>query len=552
MSGETVEIRFEDRMVPGRIGETLASALSAAGIRAFRTTARGAPRGLFCGMGVCQECLVEIDGRPGQRACMTKIERPLAVKRQQAPVDLTKAAPPATAGRLKVLTPDILVIGGGAGGLAAAATAAKAGADVLLVDERPALGGQFYKQPAFPVRDDAQFAGGRALIAEAQVAGVRFLKGALVWGAFQPLDLMVLQEGSTLKITPKRLIVATGTYERGLPVPGWTLPGVMTTGAAQTLLRSYGTLPGRRVLVAGNGPLNLQVALELSRAGAEVVGVAELSKPGLSQVSAVAGMAFASPSLLAKGMGLMAGLTRRGVPVLKGHVLEAVETSADGLVATLARWPRDAAPRRRMEVDAVCMGYGFHPSNDLLRALDCRHDFDAARGQLVTVRDADCRTTAMQVYAVGDCTGLGGAPAAVAQGRIAGAAAARALGFKAPDPVEARRALARHGRFQSALWRLFDAPFPALALAKPDTLVCRCEELTRAEIEAGLGQGPETVGSLKRLTRVGMGPCQGRYCGPLVAALVAEKGGKAIDGMSFWAPRPPAKPLAISEIAERS
>ena len=405
MSVGTVEIRFEDRVLTGRIGETLASALTAAGIRTFRTTARRAPRSLFCGMGICQECLVEIDGKPGQRACMTKIERPLTVRRQQAPVDLSKAAPPAIHSSPGVLTPDILVVGGGAGGLAAAATAARTGADVLLVDERPTLGGQFYKQPAFPGRDDAQFAGGRALIAEVEAAGVRFLKGALVWGAFQPLDLMVLHEGATLKITPKRLIVATGAYERGLPVPGWTLPGVMTTGAAQTLLRSYGTLPGRRVLVAGHGPLNLQVALELSRAGADMVAVAELSRPGPAAMGALAGMALASPSLLAKGVGLMVGLARRGVPVLRGHVLEAVETTANGLTAMLARWPLDTATRRRFEVDAVCMGYGFHPSNDLLRALDCRHEFDAVRGQLVTVRDADCRTTLEHVHAVGDCTG---------------------------------------------------------------------------------------------------------------------------------------------------
>ena len=184
-------------------------------------------------------------------------------------------------------TPDILVLGGGAGGLNAAAAAARAGAKVLLVDERPEPGGQFYKQPlAIPalaeeIAGDGQFAGGRALIAEAVAAGVEMRRGVQIWGAFEPLDLMIFDGQASRLCRPKRLIVAAGAYERALPLPGWTLPGVMTTGAAQTLLRSYRVLAGRRVLLAGNGPLNIQVALELARAGAEVLAVVELApKPG--------------------------------------------------------------------------------------------------------------------------------------------------------------------------------------------------------------------------------------------------------------------------------
>jgi len=547
-----VEITFEGRPLQARLGETVASSLIAAGERHFRTSPRGEPRGLFCGMGVCQECLVEIDGWPSQRACMTKIGGPMVVKRQRAPVPLPDEHRLAGRPRPETLAPDVLVVGGGAGGLAAAANAARAGASVVLADERPALGGQFYKQPAFPARDDAQFAGGRALIAEAEAAGVRFLKGALAWGAFEPLELMLLHEGASIVARPKRLIVATGAYERGLPVPGWTLPGVMTTGAAQTLWRSYGVLPGRRVLVAGNGPLNLQVALELATAGAEIVAVAELSpRPGLAQAGDFARMALSSPGLLLKGGLMLAKLARCGIPVRHSRVLRAVSRGDNGLVATLGPWPGGSGAPVECEVDVVCMGYGFLPQNELLRALGCRHGFDAARGQLATMRDGDCRTSVEAVYAIGDCTGLGGAPAAVAEGRIAGSAAARSLGLSgAPDASAARAELARHRKFQAALWRVFSAPGPALELATPDTIVCRCEELTRADIEAGLAADPRLIGSLKRLTRVGMGACQGRYCGPLVAGLLAERCGGTLDGMSFWAPRPPAKPVAIADIAD--
>src|SRR5271168_4524069 len=306
---EGVTFEFEGRPIRGRRGESLAAALTAAGERELRRTRTGPPRGLFCGMGVCQECLVEIDGLSGQRACMTKLDRPMQVRRQDfLPAARTIDRSAKHSANAAALEPDLMVLGGGAGGLNAAIMAAKLGAKVLLVDERPMAGGQFYKQRleasgiADHLPDDAQFAGGRGLIARARQAGVTMMQGVQAWGAFEPLDLMLFDGKQSRLCRPKRLVVATGAYERGLPVPGWTLPGVMTTGAAQTLLRSYAVLAGRRVLVAGNGPLNLQVALELARSGAEVAAVAELAPaPGLGSFTALLQMATSTPDLLFQG-----------------------------------------------------------------------------------------------------------------------------------------------------------------------------------------------------------------------------------------------------------
>jgi NADPH-dependent 2,4-dienoyl-CoA reductase/sulfur reductase-like enzyme len=550
---------FEGRTIRGRPGESLAAALTAAGERALRETAKGERRGLFCGMGVCQDCLVEIDGVASQRACMTTLETRCSVQRQE-PIASLEPTPPATAATGdEILTPDVLVIGGGAGGLNAATVAARAGARVLLADERPQPGGQYYKQPlqqeaspAFP--DDAQFAGGRALISAAQRAGVTFLNGAQVWGAFEPLDLMIAHGGASRLCRPKRLIVAAGAYERGLPVPGWTLPGVMTTGAAQTLLRSYRVLPGRRVLVAGNGPLNLQVALELARAGAAIAAVVELAPaPGLRSLGALAEMFASTPTLALRGRAYLAELKRRGIPLLNGHALRRVGRSGGGLRAEVTPWPDGSAPARGFEVDAVCMGYGFMPSNEMLRALGCRHHFDIWRGHLVTERDADCLTSIANVYAVGDCAGLGGAPAAEADGIIAGAAVVRSLGLAADDArdravAKARARLRRHRRFQAGLWTLYAAPRLLTELATPETIVCRCEELTLADIEAGFGDDTRSIGAVKRATRVGMGRCQGRYCGPILAAISASRQDLPLDEAAHIAPRPPVKPIRISEI----
>lgn len=565
LGGDAVTFAFEGQEIDGRLGESLAAALIAAGERELRETAKGQRRGIFCGMGVCQDCLIEIDGCANQRACMTKLERPVSVRRQSH----LAAAPDRPSGTQhpiddeEVLEPDVLVLGGGAGGLNAAALAARAGARVLLVDERPRPGGQYYKQPldiaGLPaaIADDAQFAGGRALIAAAKAAGVTFLEGAQLWGAFEPLDLMIFDGAASRLYRPKRLIVAAGAYERALPLPGWTLPGVMTTGAAQTLLRSYRVLPGRRVLVAGNGPLNLQVALELARAGAEVVAVAELAqRPGLWSMPALARMLTSTPALVLRGRSYLTELEHRGIPLLHWHVLSAVEHVNEGLRARVVPWPagKTTASGRSYEVDAVCMGYGFMPSNEVLRALGCRHEFDPARGHLVTVMDSDCLTSVPHVYAVGDCTGLGGAPAAEAEGVIAGVAAAYSLGL-APAAeqnraaAKARAQLRRHRRFQSGLWELFRGPHLLTELADSDTVVCRCEELTLAEIESSFDIRIRSIGTIKRATRAGMGRCQGRYCGPILAALAAARQGLPLDEAAHFAPRPPVKPIRISDIA---
>lgn len=552
-AGEAITITFAGRALPARRGETLAATLAAAGITTLRTSRRGAPRGLFCGMGVCQDCLVEIDGRPNERACMTKVDGPLTVCSQRFPPrldDIARQGVGDAAGR-PVLTPELLVIGAGGGGLTAAAVAAEAGVEVVMVDERPGPGGQYFKQPLPPLAepfDDPQFAAGRRLIARVRAAGVTVMHGT-VWSASMPLAILMHDGQGSRAIWPRQLIVATGAFERALPVPGWTLPGVMTTGAAQTLLRSYRVLPGRRIVVAGNGPLNLQVACELHRAGAEIVAVAELAeRPGIAGIPALCWMALNAPELVAQGAGYLCDLRQAGIPLLHGHVLASVEREGGGLLARLQ--PAAGGRGMNFSADAITMGYGFLPANEILRLLGCRHVYDPARGHLVTVRDGDGRTTVPAVFGVGDGCGLGGARAAEAEGVLAGLAVAEALG-RSPTGTSARaRAdLARQRRFQKALWQLFQAPFPGVALADATTVICRCEEVALGEIEAAFADGGAALGSVKRCTRAGMGRCQGRYCGPLLAGLLETRSGQVPGELGFFAPRPPIRPVPLDAIA---
>ena len=553
---------FEGREISCRPGVSLAAALTAAGELELRETASGDKRGLFCGMGVCQECRVNVDGRSGVRACMTPAGACRQVARETCHVVThSDGAPIDNHDAVETLTPELLVIGAGPGGLVAASVAAEAGADVVLLDERSIHGGQYFKQPASTdlipasLAGDKQHADGKTLIERTLRSGTSVKSGTEVWGAFAPREFAVFDGERTNIYSPKRVIVATGAYERGLPIPGWTLPGVMTTGAAQSMLRSYGTLAGRRILIAGNGPLNLQVALELQQAGADVVAVAELAeKSNVAWLLNGLRMGLSAPGLSLNGMRYVAGLKRSGVPVLYGQGMARIEKTSTGLKAWLGTARNNGIDARNSyDIDIVCMGYGFQPSNEILRSIGCRHSYDENRGYLVTERSADCETSVGGVYAVGDCCGINGAPVALQDGVIAAIAAIRSLEktIQAGHRKEykwAVRNLRRHRMFQSALWRIFAAPRFQTELATPDTLICRCENVCLADIDAAIKEHAGSIGAIKRSTRLGMGPCQGRYCAPVVAEFLAKRIGRPIGEYSFFAPRSPLKPIRIADI----
>ncbi|WP_431122275.1 FAD-dependent oxidoreductase [Variovorax paradoxus] len=554
--GRPIRFWYDGQPVDGLEGETVAAALAASHLRQMRHTQGGGRRGLYCGMGACFDCLVTIDGRASQRACLTKAADDQQIRSAMpagTPADPLHPLAPDAAAQPPEREVDVLVIGAGPAGLSAALAARRAGAGVLVLDERLQSGGQFFKplapshQAAAP--PDRQFADGLALEREVLAAGVTIRQDAQVWAAFSPHDVSALIDGQATHIRCRQLVIAPGAYERPVPFPGWTLPGVMTTGAAQTLARAYRVAPGQRVVIAGNGPLNLQLAAELLAGGAHVVAVLEsAARPSARDWRQLLAAARTAPDLLRQGWGYLRELRAHKVPLLWGHAVVAAEGAAELQAVQAARLDAHGratpSPALRFEADTLCLGYGFIPSTELARMLGCEHRLaDRHLGYLATVTGADGATSLPGVFVVGDGADMGGSRVALARGTLAGTAAARNIGLTASEPPGTGDRLRRAERFQQALWSLYRAPPVALATVSDDTLLCRCEEISFGSVREQIRAGRDTLAALKRNTRLGMGRCQGRYCAVTAARLIGEMTRRPTEVEQYFAPRPPARPV---------
>jgi NADPH-dependent 2,4-dienoyl-CoA reductase/sulfur reductase-like enzyme len=457
---------------------------------------------------------------------------------------------------------DIAVLGAGPAGMAAATEAARRGAKVVLLEESPAPGGQVYRAapPGFVVPPDPDRRAGDALRAALAASGAALRLGHRVWGlgggplvpqgaAPAPFRVDALPpDGAPLTLEARALVLCPGTHERIIPFPGWTLPGVIGLAAATILLKAQGVLPGRRVVVAGAGPLLYAVAAKLLKAGAEVAAIADLATRG-EWARALPALA-ARPDLLARGLAWRAALATKGVPVLPAHTVIAAEGAQ--AVERVRVQPLAGGTAESFDCDALCIGHGLVPATEATRVFRAAHRYARESGGWVPVLDADRRTSVKLLYVAGDGGGVRGAAAAPEAGRLAALAALRDLGLlDGHAHARARRRPAleqwRAAQGGAAMARMM-ALRPALVEAiAPETVVCRCEGVTRAEIEAALDDGAADMNQLKQFTRCGMGPCQGRVCGEAAAELVARRiGGRERAG--FATGRLPLRPVPMEAV----
>jgi NADPH-dependent 2,4-dienoyl-CoA reductase/sulfur reductase-like enzyme len=458
---------------------------------------------------------------------------------------------------------EVAVIGAGPGGMCAALAAAQAGAQVTLIDGYGHPGGQYFRQAAAglhvrqPMRHQRE---GQALWQKVAAAGVRFLADTVIWGAFEGNLLgMHGPQGSSF-LQARAVVLATGAYDRPVAFPGWTLPGVMTAGAAQALLKQQRILAGKGVLLAGTGPLQIVLAAELVRAGANVVAVLEGSR-FFAKAARHAGALWGQWQRLREGLGSRLSLLRAGVPVRPGWGIVAAHGADQVESVTIARldsaWRHIRGSEATLACDTLCLGYGFIPSNTLSRLLGGTQEWRPELGGEVPLRDPDMQTSVPGVFAVGDGAGIGGGPLAMLEGEIAGMAAAARAGYGAGEVKKTVRrlapALARERRFQQMYGALF-TPGPGLyEWSRDDTILCRCEEITLADVRRAISLGADSANEVKAITRCGMGDCQGRMCGQLVTHCIARETERPVADVGLFRPRPPVFPVpgsALGQLAE--
>ncbi len=454
--------------------------------------------------------------------------------------------------------------------MSAARTATGAGLRAVLVDERPTLGGQIFKQPgpgfrvAAPRKLGAQWRYGRALITGVEAAGVEMLLGTGVVSIEQAGDdgwtAFLYTHGEPVsEFRVPRVIMAPGAYDRPVIFPGWTLPGVMTAGGLQTLAKTQRLLPQGRMVFAGSGPVALAFPAQLAGLGADIVTTLEAGPaPRLSDLTGIARAAVGNAGLLRDAARYRAQLLRRRVPLRYGRII--VRAEGDRRVqrvvhaAVDAQWQVLAGTEEIIEAELLCLGYGFAPSTELLRLAGCSVRYDRASLGPVVERDFWGRTSVPGIYAAGDGTGVEGAYVAVDEGQTAALAAAVDAGLltRADAEVAASgpaRRIRRRRALAAATGRMYRVGEGIYSLADDATIVCRCEEVPASTVAAAVDTSADP-NVVKALTRAGMGPCQGRNCARHIAAMIGERHGLRAEEVAAPTPRAPVRPVPIGAVAD--
>lgn len=446
---------------------------------------------------------------------------------------------------------DAAIVGAGPAGMAATTALCRMGASVLVIDEGATPGGQVWRcvdanvpgPLAAPL--GADYAQGIPAVAAFRASGADYRPETQVWQIEDGWRLFLTSGGRTRIAQARTVLLATGALERPVPFPGWTLPGVMTVGAAQILLKSAGLLPDGPLWIAGSGPLPLLYAAQLLELGGRVAGFLDTTpRPGISALRHLP-QALRDVASLRKGLEWKHRLRRSSCRIIGG--VSAIAAEGEGRLQRV-RWTA-GKHSETAEAGVLLVHEGIVPQIHASLALGCIHDWRPDQGCLVPRLDEWGQTSRPGLFVAGDAAGIGGWAAAALGGEIAALGIARHL--RIGSDIEARRkALHRRQARTLAIRPLLDALYPPPRWEIADeTIVCRCEEVTAGAIRAAAQAAAPDPNAVKAATRAGMGPCQGRQCGYAVQALIAEAHGIDLGKVGFFNIRPPLKPVTLGELA---
>jgi thioredoxin reductase/bacterioferritin-associated ferredoxin len=450
---------------------------------------------------------------------------------------------------------DLAIVGAGPAGLAAAATAASYGLQVIVFDENQEAGGQIYRAIGSAPASRRRVLGkdyerGDALVSAMQASSASYLLGATVWMASRDREIGVSKDGISRIVTARHILFATGALERPFPIEGWTLPGVLTAGAAQGALKTSGLVPQGRFVLAGTGPLLWLLASQLMAADAVPVAILDTTLPKMRPAVLRELPSFVRSPYMMKGLRLMREVNARtrvieGVTDLRaigeGHLRGVAYRTRRGESATI-------------NVDVLLLHQGVVPNVNMANAAGCEMAWDEVQLCWKPVTDAWGRSSLPGISIAGDGAGIAGAEAAACTGRLCALDVAAQLGKvtqlerdNAATPTH--RELGRFARGRRFLDLMFQPP-ENFRRAAPDSTVCRCEEVKgRQVIEAVADFGAVGPNQLKSYLRCGMGPCQGRLCGLTVTEMIAAERKVSPAEVGYYRLRFPIKPLTVAEIA---
>lgn len=447
--------------------------------------------------------------------------------------------------------PRVVIVGAGPAGIRAAACLVQAGLRPVVIDEGARRGGQIYRrQPDNFTRSADVLYGTEATKARAVhetfdslIDRIDYRPDTLAWNVYEGV-LHAVSGNRTAALPFDALLIASGATDRLMPVPGWTLPGVYSLGAAQIALKAQACAIGSKVVFLGTGPLLYLVAYQYAKAGADVAAVLDTSPLG-ARLRALPSL-LARPDNLLKGLSYLLRLHRQGILVRTSVTPVAIEGDASGPRAVVVEHHGE-----RMEIacDAVGLGYHLRPETQLADLARCEFRFDASTRQWLPIVDQDGRSSVKGVYLAGDGTRLLGADGAEIAGQLAAYAllADHGYGVSADTVTHLRRQQQRMDRFRRGLAMAF--PWPAHLAAKlpDDALICRCEAIRVGELRrTACDLEASELNRAKAFSRVGMGRCQGRYCGHAAAEVVAHASGASIESVGRLRGQAPVKPLPIA------
>lgn len=455
----------------------------------------------------------------------------------------------------------VVIVGAGSAGISTAETLGKYGVASTLIDESSKIGGVVYRGPIRKTEKlphlDVNYQ--RSMDAlhtryERQKKHIELSLETTVLGPESDNSLLVMQHGKMSSVAYDALVLSTGCHERSVPFPGWQLPGVMLLGGVQLQIKSGLVRPGSRMALVGTGPLLPLVAVQLHKAGVNVVGVYEASQ--FHKLAKEAMALLNLPRLTLNGLSLMAYLKKHGIPFHYGWGVVGAEGVNEVNQLHVApydsEWQADRSKAKTIDIDAVGVGYGFVARTHISQLMRLDHEYQLMSGYIPVI-DEYLETSKPNVFVAGDSSGILGSDGAIYEGRIAATRIAERLGAISTAEAEAniqkfRERLNKIRNFRFGFDRFSERKLGLLALPEGDTVVCRCENVRRSQVDQALNEGIKDITTLKMRTRIAMGDCQGKICGSYCYDRFEKEGMR--EEMGLIRPRFPLDPIPFSALEE--